>query len=206
MNPIAIKTLTNDLQQGVFLVAQIKNAGQSPLFLETVKFDPVPLFNAIDLNQTNNSNTTDISASPSIVRSNSSSTSTSSVIPNDLAYMKPGDIRQYLFRLEAKATNDPRVKSSSTLGKMDIVWKSNLGETGRLQTGPLERKVANQLDIEIIIRKIPAHIALETPFTVLCDIINRCDRPLQPRLLFLKNLMNGILPNGISGQVCNFLK
>jgi hypothetical protein len=61
--------------------------------------------------------------------------------------------------------------------------------------------LANQLDIEIIIRKIPSHIVLETPFTVLCDVINRSDKAVQPRLLFLKNLMNGILPNGISGQV-----
>jgi hypothetical protein len=136
MNPIAIKTLTNDLQQGIFLVAQIKNAGQSPLFLETVKFEPIPIFNSIDLNQTTSTSESLTNSSPVTSR-----LSTTLNTVNDIAYLKPGDIRQYLFRLESKSSNDPRVKASTTLGKMDIVWRSNLGETGRLQIGPLERKV-----------------------------------------------------------------
>jgi hypothetical protein len=32
-------------------------------------------------------------------------------------------------------------QSATVIGKIEIIWKSRLGETGRLQTAPLERKV-----------------------------------------------------------------
>jgi hypothetical protein len=42
----------NSCKHGVFLTAQIKNAAPTPIFLESVKCEPVPLFAVADLNST----------------------------------------------------------------------------------------------------------------------------------------------------------
>eukprot|EP01115_Flamella_aegyptia_P009951 TRINITY_DN43072_c0_g1_i1.p1 TRINITY_DN43072_c0_g1~~TRINITY_DN43072_c0_g1_i1.p1 ORF type:complete len:60 (-),score=8.24 TRINITY_DN43072_c0_g1_i1:191-370(-) len=56
-----------------------------------------------------------------------------------MSFLKPNEIQQYMFKLEPKMPNDSRIKSSSSvMGKLDIVWRGNLGEVGRLQTTPLE--------------------------------------------------------------------
>ena len=51
------------------------------------------------------------------------------------------------------------------------------------------------------IRKIPPHIVIEQPFIVTCEIHNRSDRQITPRIEYIKTLMVGIIANGISGQV-----
>ena len=59
-------------------------------------------------------------------------------------YMPPLDVRQYLYCLTPKPDmyNDVRLlKGVTNIGKMDIVWKTNMGEKGRLQTSPLQRVV-----------------------------------------------------------------
>jgi len=184
-NPISVRTQTHDLQQGIFLSAQVQNVTQSHLFLESVRFEPVPLFVATDLNSVEDLN--------------------ESKLQNfgDLVYLKSSDIRQYLFKLEAKNPHDQRAKTSTVLGKVDIVWKANLGETGRYQTVPVERKLSTQVDVELTIRNVPAHIILEQPFTVQCELTNRSDKVIVPKLSFLKaqkNSNNNIVVNGLSGQ------
>lgn len=48
----------------------------------------------------------------------------------------------YCFTPNAQLAADLKSLSGATnLGKLDIVWRSNLGERGRLQTCPLLRKV-----------------------------------------------------------------
>jgi len=86
------------------------------------------------------------------------------------------------------------------VGKLDIVWRSNLGETGKLQTAPIERKLPNQVDVDIALKDIPANILLEQPFTIRCEVTNRSENVISPRITFLKSKMTGIMWNGISGQ------
>lgn len=53
-------------------------------------------------------------------------------------------ICQFLYCLtpHAKMVNDLKAMSGATsIGKLDIVWRSNLGERGRLQTSQLQRMV-----------------------------------------------------------------
>ena len=60
-------------------------------------------------------------------------------------YMTPLDIRQYLYCLSPKPEmySDPKLlKGVTNIGKLDIVWKTNMGEKGRLQTSPLQRVVS----------------------------------------------------------------
>ena len=59
-------------------------------------------------------------------------------------YMNPLDVRQYLYCLTPRPEicADPRtMKGVTNIGKLDIVWKTNMGEKGRLQTSALQRVV-----------------------------------------------------------------
>ena len=62
--------------------------------------------------------------------------------------MNPLDIQQYLYCLTPvpNVLNDPKVlKGVTNIGKLDIVWKTNMGEKGRLQTSPLQRVVSSTI-------------------------------------------------------------
>ena len=57
------------------------------------------------------------------------------------------DSRQYLFclrpRPELRAASAKQLKGVTNMGKLDITWRTNLGERGRLQTSQLQRMVRN---------------------------------------------------------------
>lgn len=58
--------------------------------------------------------------------------------------LEANHIRQYIYYITLKKglTEDHKTLSNATnFGKLDIVWRSNLGERGRLQTSKLERVV-----------------------------------------------------------------
>ncbi len=59
--------------------------------------------------------------------------------------MNPLDVQQFLYCLTPvpNVLDDPKVlKGVTNIGKLDIVWKTNMGEKGRLQTSPLQRVVS----------------------------------------------------------------
>lgn len=58
--------------------------------------------------------------------------------------LNPLDSRQYLFCLTPKPESQQNVKffkGITSIGKLDIVWRTSMGEKGRLQTSQLERMV-----------------------------------------------------------------
>ena len=61
------------------------------------------------------------------------------------------DTRQYLYCLKPKpefAEKAGVIKGVTVIGKLDIVWKTNLGERGRLQTSQLQRMVGTQQTVD----------------------------------------------------------
>jgi hypothetical protein len=62
----------------------------------------------------------------------------SSLLPLCIA---PRDVCQYLYRLTAIAPDERLYRGVTVIGKLDIVWRSAMGERGRLQTSPLQRMV-----------------------------------------------------------------
>lgn len=55
------------------------------------------------------------------------------------------EIRQYLFQLHnipQRSIDVRQLKSNTHVGKLDIVWRTNMGEKGRLQTSALQRIVS----------------------------------------------------------------
>lgn len=60
----------------------------------------------------------------------------------------PNASRQFLYCLcpQPSLTSDIRLLSGATnIGKLDIIWRSNLGERGRLQTSQLQRIVSYKI-------------------------------------------------------------
>lgn len=71
-------------------------------------------------------------------------TPTSESIFGKTTLVQPQAICQFLYCLtpHAKIANDLKAMSgANSIGKLDIVWRSNLGERGRLQTSQLQRMV-----------------------------------------------------------------
>ena len=60
--------------------------------------------------------------------------------------MGPSEVRQYLYCLRPRpdvSADVRQMKNVTLIGKLDIVWRSNMAERGRLQTSPLQRMVCN---------------------------------------------------------------
>lgn len=63
--------------------------------------------------------------------------------------LQPQATCQFLYCLtpDPKLSSDLKSLSGATnIGKLDIVWRSNLGEKGRLQTSQLQRMVKHSID------------------------------------------------------------
>ncbi|CAH1756246.1 10527_t:CDS:2 [Entrophospora sp. SA101] len=117
----------------------------------------------------------------------------------DGSYLNPQDIRQYLYMLTPKPTiDDKTARSTTALGKLDIVWRSNLGETGRLQTSQLARKPPLLDEIELSVISIPSIIELEIPFKLGCRLRNRTSSTLSVIISSIKNKTESVLISGIS--------
>lgn len=57
-------------------------------------------------------------------------------------------------------------------GKLDIVWRTNLGDKGRLQTSQLQRMAPNHGDVRFILEAIPSMVELDKAFTIKAKIVN----------------------------------
>ncbi len=58
--------------------------------------------------------------------------------------IQPGEIRQYLYCLQPlpeARLNVRTLRGASNIGKLDLMWRTALGDRGRLQTSQLQRMV-----------------------------------------------------------------
>ncbi|XP_041826556.1 trafficking protein particle complex subunit 13 isoform X1 [Melanotaenia boesemani] len=166
----------------VFLEAQIQNITTSPMFMEKVSLEPSMMYNVTELNT---------------VTCGDQGESTF----GKMSYLQPMDTRQYLYCLKPKpeyAEKAGVIKGVTVIGKLDIVWKTNLGERGRLQTSQLQRMAPGYGDIRLSLEMIPDTVNLEEPFDIVCKITN-CSERTMDLVLEMCN-MRSIHWCGISGR------
>ncbi|KAL7847022.1 hypothetical protein SRHO_G00220020 [Serrasalmus rhombeus] len=147
----------------VFLEAQIQNITTSPMFMEKVSLEPSMMYNVTELN--------------TVASAKESSESTF----GKMLYLQPMDTRQYLYCLKPKpefAEKAGVIKGVTVIGKLDIVWKTNLGERGRLQTSQLQRMAPGYGDVRLSLEFIPDTVNLEEPFDITCKITNCSERTM----------------------------
>ncbi|OZJ06771.1 hypothetical protein BZG36_00385 [Bifiguratus adelaidae] len=187
LNPLAVKTKVNNMADGrIFLEAQVQNTSVYNMYLDRLKFEPGECFSVSDLNQLPSKTTAE-------------STQASSSVFGEHSFIKSQDARQYLYLLQPKDSIDDRIaRTTNVLGKMDIVWRSTFGETGRLQTSQLVRKPPqlDMLDVQPI--SIPKSIVLEEPFSVSLRVENRTTETMRLSLTAVKSKMTTVLIVGES--------
>ncbi|VDP64908.1 unnamed protein product [Schistosoma mattheei] len=158
---------------------QIQNLTVTPIILERVLFESNPQFSVIDLNNLQ------------FDKKSHSNTPT--------YYLQPNDVQQFLYRLIPTTTNsspllnlsstnssirtstvpDPIPVSSTTTrqvsisaGRLDITWRSLMGERGRLQTSSLKYELPTFGDIQLRVLTIPSTVTTEQPFTLKFELTN----------------------------------
>lgn len=167
----------------VFLEAQIQNITTSPMFMEKVSLEPSIMYNVTELNSVNQ-------AGECVSTFGSR------------GYLQPMDTRQYLYCLKPKkefAEKAGIIKGVTVIGKLDIVWKTNLGERGRLQTSQLQRMAPGYGDVRLSLEAIPDTVNLEEPFHITCKITNCSSERTMDLVLEMCNT-NSIHWCGISGR------
>ncbi|KAI8333215.1 hypothetical protein BD560DRAFT_360566 [Blakeslea trispora] len=196
-NPLAVKTKLNNMIDGrVFLEAQLQNVSAGPMFLERMKFEPSEYFTFEDMN--------------GVVGCEKEET-----VFGD-HFIHPQDVRQYLYMLSPlDAQNDRISRTTNALGKLDIVWRSYMGDLGRLQTSQLTRKAPMLEEIEIkpfwVSSKLDeqekeeseekeVHVVLETPFKLGVRVKNHSSDNMKLVLNTIKTKMGSVLLSGLSSR------
>lgn len=186
-NPLAVKTKLNNMIDGrVFLEAQLQNVSAGPMFLERMKFEPSEHFQFEDLNQ----------------RVSVKQQDNDSVFGD--SFIHPQDVRQYLYMLSPRNSENDRIsRTTNALGKLDIVWRSYMGDLGRLQTSQLTRKAPMLEDLEVQpfwIEEGPVRIILEQPFKLGIRIRNHSADNMKLVLSSIKTKMGSVLLSGLSSK------
>ena len=89
--------------------------------------------------------------------------------------IQPTETRQYLYCLQPLAEarlNVRNLRNTNNIGKLDLVWRTSLGDRGRLQTSQLQRVAPTSGDIRLTIEQLPNPVALHKPFKLVCRITN----------------------------------
>lgn len=185
LKPRDVKTkFYNAESDDVYLEAQIQNITPGPVYMEHVRLDPSTLYLGKDLN--------------SLEKKQGSGQ-----VFGRVDYLNPMDTRQYLYCLSPKPElyKDTKVlKGVTNIGKLDIVWKTNLGEKGRLQTSQLQRVAPGYGDIKVTVEKVADTVPLETTFDILLRITNCCERSMDLTLVLQNDMNSGLLWCGLSGK------
>ncbi|XP_055491129.1 trafficking protein particle complex subunit 13 isoform X4 [Leucoraja erinacea] len=183
LKPLDVKTkFYNAETDEVFLEAQIQNITTTPMYMEKVSLEPSLMYSVTELNTVNTG-------------ADGSSTF------GKMTYLQSMDTRQYLYCLKPKPEYSEKagvIKGVTVIGKLDIVWKTNLGERGRLQTSQLQRMAPGYGDVRLSLEMIPDTVNLEEPFEVTCKITN-CSERTMDLVLEMCNT-NAIHWCGVSGR------
>lgn len=192
-NPLSVRTKVRVVKETTFLEACIENHTKSNLFMDQVEFEPTQHWSATILkanehDSDSNSKTREPSKQPVLIRSG-------------------GGIHNYLYQLKLSSHGSAQMKveGSNILGKLQITWRTNLGEPGRLQTQQILGTPVTRSDIELQVVEVPSIINLERTFSLHLKLTNQTERELGPFEVSL--LQNGlreekvIMINGLKTMV-----
>ena len=165
----------------VFFEAQIENLTAAPICMERCTLEPSELYKVSEM---------------------STSDGGRSLVPSALA---PHDVCQYLYRLSATRSDDDRLyRGVTTIGKLDMVWRSAMGERGRLQTSALQRMAPGCGDIRCAVIAAPWTTTVAQLVPIRLRLTNCCtaqsERTLDLTLVLEDGHAPGLLwANSISG-------
>ncbi|KAI8807165.1 hypothetical protein BJ742DRAFT_679287 [Cladochytrium replicatum] len=200
LNPLAVKTKVNTLPDGrVFLEAQVQNIASSTMFLERMKFEPSDLFVYTDLTLLSSSPTL-LDSSHNPPKSSDPPQTANHSAPSVLgprSYLNPQDSRQYLYMLLPSPSKKFLARTTPTLGKLDIIWRTQLGQMGRLQTSQLSRKVPTVDPLELVALPMTLPMRAEKGFSVPVRVYNNMsNETARISIAGVKSKMSSVLLRG----------
>lgn len=212
LKPLDVKTKFYNTDIGdVYLEAQIQNQTLGPIFLEKVILEPCPPYSVEPLNSLPGSNKQDSVFEP-------------------FNYIGSQDTKQYLYRLlnrgstslpsntkddvddaQNQSSNLGQSPSSSphhlqvnkgitNMGKLDIIWKSCMGEKGRLQTSQLQKVTHGSGDMRVTVVEAPGEVTVGKMYPIVVCITNCCERSMDLVVMLHNNNKFGFSWIGVSGQ------
>ncbi|KAJ9566548.1 hypothetical protein OSB04_002514, partial [Centaurea solstitialis] len=163
-NPLSVRTKVRVVKETTYLEACLENNTKSNLYMDQVDFEPTPqwsatLLKADDHHSEKGALAREVFKPPILIRSG-------------------GGIHNYLYQL--KSSSDGSVATSNVLGKLQITWRTNLGEPGRLQTQQIIGNPITHKEVELKAMQVPSVIILEKPFTVHLSLTNLTEKNLGP--------------------------
>ncbi|KDO19568.1 hypothetical protein SPRG_15149 [Saprolegnia parasitica CBS 223.65] len=174
LNPLTITFKHLLIQEESFVEAKIQNITQAPLHVETVHFLASPPFRAVELATVRDPET------------------------DRQAYVGPEETLQRVFKVSS-----PQLDLSLgtlNLGRLEVAWKSSMGEAGSLQTQPVMRKVGSlkEASVSIVVPTQPLRVG--QPFVATFVVQNNGTRPMNLQLQLRRELMTGIVCSALSHQ------
>lgn len=183
MKPIDVRTkfynAEDNLNNDVYLEAQIQNTCAVPMVLEKVFLEPSDFYTASEIT----------AAEPKTGGG------------SEQLYLNPKDIRQYLYCLKPKTADYSLnyYRGGTSIGKLHMVWRTSMGERGVLQTCDLQRMAPGYGDLRLTIEKIPATAKVRQAFQIVCRLHNCSERSLDLVLTLDGSLQPGIIFCSTSG-------
>ncbi|XP_015890235.3 uncharacterized protein LOC107424855 isoform X2 [Ziziphus jujuba] len=167
-NPLSVRTKVRVVKDTTFLETCIENHTKSNLFMDQVEFEPAQhwstsILKADEHHTENNSINRETFKPPVLIKSG-------------------GGIHNYLYQLKLPSHDSPqtKVQGSNVLGKLQITWRTNLGEPGRLQTQQILGNPITYKEIELHDVEVPSVINLDRPFTLHINLTNLTEKELGP--------------------------
>ncbi|KAG0497062.1 hypothetical protein HPP92_001753 [Vanilla planifolia] len=193
-NPLSVRTKVRAVKGITFLEACLENHTKCNLYMDQVEFEPSENW------------TVSVLKPDGYIANNS--TQTSSMIFRPPRLIKAGGgIFNYLYQLKQLAEDSGQMKvgGSNVLGKLQITWRTNLGEPGRLQTQQIVGMPIVQKDIDLQVVEVPSSIIIERPFLVRLKLTNQSERSAGPFEVTISqgssSLPKAVVVNGIQKLV-----
>lgn len=164
LKPLDVQTkFYNAETDEVYLEVQIQNITAGPICLETVELQNTDKYTVTSLNTLSNGE--------SVFKSKN--------------MLQPQNSCQFLYCIKPipeLASNLKQLKLEKNIGKLDILWRSNLGERGRLQTSQLERSPIEYGDIRLTVIEARDIVKIGDVFDFMCRVTNTSERVMELQL------------------------
>jgi len=103
---------------------------------------------------------------------------------------------QYLYRLVPKIEH---ARAATNIGKLDIIWRSALGDRGRLQTSQLQRQPPLLNELKLTLEKLPDVCCVDQPFDANIKLLNTTmEREMDLHLELDQTIIDGYCWLGIT--------
>lgn len=177
LKPLDLKTKFYTAESDeVYIEAQVQNITSGPISLENVSLEATPRYKVTILNSTDDGQSV-------FGRINS--------LPQNAS-------RQYLYSLAPIPAQEALNNVTSSLGNLNFIWRSEMGEKGRLRTCELHKPLTDLPDLRISVQELPNLVYIDEPFQFKIKLSNTSLKAMELSL-YLENLPD-MAWIGVSGR------